>query len=64
MATEADHGPVTEGLLALYTAWKAAGKKAELHIFDVPNFQMPAALWLDRFVTWLRTQKLLADPAR
>ena len=47
------------GLLALFTLWKEANRPAELHIFDVPTFQMPATLWLDRFVDWMREQKLL-----
>lgn len=65
MATESDHGPVTDGLLALFSLWKAAGRKAELHVFEVPNFRMPAALWLDRCVDWMREQKLIpaAKPA-
>ncbi|WP_442680420.1 alpha/beta hydrolase [Sphingomonas sp. ASY06-1R] len=59
IATETSHGPVTDGLLALFTLWKEANRPAELHIFDVPTFKMPATLWLDRFVDWMREQKLL-----
>lgn len=56
MATEADHGPVTEGLLALFPIWKGAGRSAELHIFQTPRLE--TRLWLDRFVDWLREQHM------
>jgi dienelactone hydrolase len=59
LATEADHGPVTDGLVALYSMWKNAGKRAELHIYEVPNFSMPVSLWSDRAFAWMTEQKLL-----
>lgn len=65
IATETSHGPVTDGLLALFALWKDANRPAELHVFDVPTFKMPATLWLDRFVGWMREQKLLGSrPAK
>lgn len=62
MATEADHGPVTDGQLALFSTWKAAGGSAELHVYDLPALGLPATLWLDRFVAWLREQRIAAGP--
>jgi acetyl esterase/lipase len=56
MATEADHGPVTEGLLALFPIWKAAGRPTELHIIQTPRLE--TSQWLDRFVAWLGEQHM------
>lgn len=63
IATETAHGPVTDGLVALFTLWKDAGRPVELHVFDVPNFAMSANLWIDRFMDWMREQKLIPVPA-
>lgn len=56
LATDSNHGAVTDGLVALFTMWKHAGRSAELHSFEVPVFQFPASLWLERFLTWLKPQ--------
>jgi hypothetical protein len=56
LVTEADHGPVTDGLLALFALWKSAGKRAELHVFDVPVFSMTVDLWGARLFDWLKTE--------
>lgn len=56
MATEADHGPVTDGLLALFSIWKGAGRPAELHVIQTPR--LDASQWLDRFVAWLGEQHI------
>lgn len=53
LATDSNHGAVTDGLVALFTMWKHAGRLAELHSFEVPVFQFPSSLWIDRFMTWL-----------
>jgi acetyl esterase/lipase len=63
MVTEANHGPVTDGLVALFEMWKAAGKPAELHVYEVPNFSMRVALWGSRLFDWMREQKLLPPQA-
>ena len=60
MATEADHGPVTEGLLALFSIWKAAGHSAELHVVQTPRLE--PSQWLERFVDWLGEQHILGKP--
>ena len=63
MATEADHGPVTQGLIDLFELWKVEGRSAELHIYDVPNGQMAPSLYIDRLLTWMRAHAIIAaDP--
>jgi dienelactone hydrolase len=64
IATETGHGPVTDGLLALFAMWRDSGKRAELHIYDVPNFAMPVSLWADRAFAWMDEQKLLTPAPR
>lgn len=60
MVTEANHGPVTDGLLALLSVWTDAGKAAELHVFDVPLLPEQPSLWLNRAFDWIaETQALV-----
>jgi acetyl esterase/lipase len=59
IATETNHGPVTDGLLALTGLWHEAGRPVELHMYDVPAFKMPSTLWLSRFLDWLGEHRLL-----
>lgn len=59
IATETDHGPVTDGLIALYGLWREAKRPAELHIYEVPTFRMPVALYGERMIAWLREQKIV-----
>ncbi|MBO9670744.1 MAG: hypothetical protein J7485_09525 [Sphingobium sp.] len=61
LVTEADHGPVTDGLLALFSIWKGAGLKAELHVYEVPNFSMTPALWAPRLFEWMAERGILAS---
>ena len=44
VAVGATHFNVTNGCLALFAAWKAAGKPAEIHVYDdlVPERERPA----------------------
>jgi len=53
LVTEADHGPVTDGLLALFSMWKDADRKVELHVYEVPNFSMTIGLWGPRLFDWM-----------
>jgi acetyl esterase/lipase len=62
LATEADHGAVTDGLIEAFSIWNAAYQPAELHIFKVPNFSMTVDLWGPRLFDWMREQQIL--PAR
>ena len=58
IVTETGHGPVTDGLEALTTLWRAAKRPVEEHIFDVPPGGLANSLWLDRFLDWLGEQKV------
>jgi acetyl esterase/lipase len=64
IATETLHGPVTEGLLALASLWRDAGRPVEMHMYDVPAFAMPSTLWVDRFLEWLGSHQLLPAGVR
>lgn len=59
LVTEADHGPVTDGLLAVFSIWKAAGEKVELHVYEVPNFSMTVDLWGPRLFDWMVERGIL-----
>lgn len=59
LVTEADHGPVTDGLMAVFNIWNDAEQHAELHIYDVPNFSMTVDLWGDRLFDWMHERAIL-----
>ena len=59
LITEAWHGPVTDGLVALFQMWIAQREPAELHVYDVPNFSMTPDLWGARLLDWMRERDLL-----
>jgi acetyl esterase/lipase len=48
--------------IRLYSAWKAAGKSAELHIYAMGSHGLPIDAWIDRFSDWLGQQGLLKPP--
>jgi acetyl esterase/lipase len=65
IAVGAMHFNVTNGCLALFAAWKAAGKPAEIHVYDGINgaFGMtkrghPVDGWTDRLHEWLVARDL------
>jgi acetyl esterase/lipase len=65
IAVGATHLNVTSGCLALFSAWKAAGKPAELHVYDQvsgPFGMTPRGLpvdgWTDRLHEWLAARGL------
>jgi acetyl esterase/lipase len=65
VAVGAAHFNVTNGCLALFAAWKAAGKPAEIHVYDGigGGFGMtqrghPVDGWTDRLHEWLVARKL------
>jgi len=58
--------PVSASSPALFLAWKAANKPAELHTyaagghgFGMPKHGQPTDDWIERFGDWLRYQKLM-----
>lgn len=65
IAVGATHFNVTNGCLALFAAWKAAGKPAEIHVYDgvSAGFGMtarglPVDRWTDRLHEWLLARNL------
>jgi len=60
LITEAGHGPVTDGLIALFEMWNEHQASAELHIYAVPNFTMTVGLWGDRLFDWMQEQNLFS----
>ena len=65
IAVGATHFNVTNGCLALFAAWKAAGKPAEIHVYDgiTGGFGMtkrgsPVDGWTDRLHEWLVAREL------
>jgi acetyl esterase/lipase len=65
IAVGATHFNVTNGCLALFAAWKAAGKPAEIHVYDqvsagfgMTKRGLPVDSWTDRLFEWLTARKL------
>ena len=65
IAVGASHFNVTNGCLALFAAWKAAGKPAEIHVYDqvsagfgMTKRGLPVDSWNDRLLEWLVARKL------
>ena len=68
IAVGATHFNVTSGCLALFAAWKAAGKPAEIHVYDdiSAGFGMtprglPVDGWIERLHEWLVARQLTKD---
>jgi dienelactone hydrolase len=67
IAVGATHFNVTSGCLALFGAWRAAGKPAEIHVYDQVSAGfgltprgLPVDGWIDRMHEWLVAHKLSA----
>lgn len=65
IAVGATHFNVTSGCLALFAAWKAAGKPAEIHVYDgisagfgMTQRGLPVDGWTARFHEWLVAREL------
>ena len=65
VAVGSTHFNVTNGCLALFAAWKAAGKPAEIHVYDqvsagfgMTKRGLPVDSWNDRLIEWLVARKL------
>jgi acetyl esterase/lipase len=65
IAVGATHFNVTNGCLALFAVWKAAGKPAEIHVYDgvsagfsLARRGLPVDGWIDRAYEWLVARKL------
>jgi acetyl esterase/lipase len=60
-----NHFNVTNGCLALFAAWKSAGKPAEIHVYDgvtagfgMRKHGLPVDGWTDRLYEWLLERRL------
>ncbi len=65
IAVGATHFNVTNGCLALFAAWKAAGKPAEIHVYDqvsagfgLARRGLPVDGWIDRAYEWMVARHL------
>ncbi len=65
IAVGSSHFNVTNGCLALFAAWKAARKPAEIHVYDqvsagfgMTKRGLPVDSWNDRLLEWLVARKL------
>src|SRR6185436_9682168 len=65
IAVGSTHFNVTNGCLALFAAWKAAEKPAEIHVYDqvsagfgMTKRGLPVDSWNDRLLEWLIARKL------
>jgi dienelactone hydrolase len=65
IAVGATHFNVTNGCLALFAAWKAAGKPAEIHVYDhvsagfgISKRGLPVDNWVDRLHEWLTAREI------
>ena len=65
IAVGSTHFNVTNGCLALFAAWKAAGKPAEIHVYDgvsagfgMSKRNLPVDTWTDRLYEWLVARKI------
>lgn len=66
IAVGASHFNVASGCVALFSAWKAAGKPVELHVYDgvsgafgMTRRGLPVDTWTDRLHDWLQARKLV-----
>jgi dienelactone hydrolase len=65
IAVGATHFNVTNGCLALFAAWKAGGRPAEIHVYDqvsagfgMTRRGLPVDGWTDRLYEWLLARKI------
>ena len=68
IAVGSTHFNVTNGCLALFAAWKAAGKPAEIHVYDqvsggfgMSQRGLPVDSWNERLLDWLSARKIIAS---
>jgi acetyl esterase/lipase len=66
IAVGSTHFNVTNGCLALFASWKAAGKPAEIHVYDgvsggfgMSTRGLPVDTWNERFYEWLLARKIV-----
>ena len=69
VAVGSTHFNVTNGCLALFAAWKSAGKPAEIHVYDqvsagfgMSRRGLPVDGWIDRLHEWMQARGLTKRP--
>jgi hypothetical protein len=69
LALAGDDDMAVGASVPLYSAWKTAGRPAELHVFSqgghgfgLRRQGLPSDRWGDLFEDWLRAQRLLEPP--
>lgn len=69
IAVGSTHFNVTNGCLALFAAWKAAGKPAEIHVYDqvgagfgMSQRGLPVDTWTDRLYEWMLARGITSVP--
>jgi dienelactone hydrolase len=62
------HFNVTNGCLALFAVWKAAGKPAEIHVYDqvsggfgMSTRGLPVDTWNERLYEWMLARKIVVQ---
>lgn len=65
VAVGSTHFNVTNGCLALFAAWKAAGKPSEIHVYDqvsagfgISKRGLPVDSWTERLLDWMVARKI------
>lgn len=65
IAVGGSHFNVTNGCLALFDAWRSAGKSAEIHVYDgissgfgMTQLGLPVDTWTDRLLDWMVAKDL------
>ena len=65
IAVGSTHFNVTNGCLALFAAWKGAGKPAEIHVYDgisagfgIAKHGLPVDSWTERLLDWMVARKI------
>lgn len=68
IAVGSTHFNVTNGCLALFAAWKAAAKPAEIHVYDqvsggfgMSTRGLPVDTWNERLYDWLVSRKIIVS---
>ena len=68
IAVGSSHFNVTNGCLALFAAWRAAGKPAEIHVYDqvsagfgMSTRGLPVDSWNVRLYEWMVARKIVAS---
>jgi acetyl esterase/lipase len=68
IAVGSTHFNVTNGCLALFAAWKAAGKPAEIHVYDqvsagfgMSTRGLPVDTWNVRLYEWMVARKIVVS---